>query len=171
MDALPDPIAFILEEHDRQLEVCARLEDLVAALDTDATAGSASSLLEFLTRDLPLHIEDEERDLFPLLASRQDHDRDLPVILDQLVSEHELDRDLVEPIVEDLRHIANGLALADARRFCVYARTFTEAMRRHLNWENRVVLPLAERVLSDRDRAELGQSIAERRRDIIPGSA
>lgn len=143
----------------------------MVAIDSDATAGSAAALVEFLTTDLPRHIEDEERDLFPLLASRQAHDQDLPVILDQLVSEHELDRDLVEPIVEDLRQIADGLALADARRFCVYARTFTEVMRRHLNWENRVVLPLAERVLSDRDRAELGRNIVDRRRDTSSGGS
>lgn len=169
MDALPNPIEFILEEHDRQLEICARLEDLVVSMDSDATASLASSLLEFFTKDLPLHIEDEERDLFPLLASRQGHDQDLPVILDQLVSEHELDRDLVEPLIEDLRNIANGLALADAQRFYVYARTFTEVMRRHLNWENRVVLPLADKVLSNQDRAQLGRNIAGRRRDLSRG--
>lgn len=169
MDSLPDPIAFIYDEHDRQLEVCAGLEELVAALDSGAAAGPASSLLDFLTRDFPLHIEDEELDLFPLLASRQAQDQDLPVILDQLVSEHELDRDLVEPVIEDLRLIANGLTLADARRFCIHARTFAEATRRHLNWENRVVLPIAERILSDRDRAELGRNLADRRRGLSPG--
>ena len=169
MDALSDPIVFFFEEHERQLEICARLEDLATATDSDSATSSAASLLEFFTKDLPLHIEHEERDLFPLLASRQDHDLDLPVILDQLISEHELDRDLMEPIIQDLRQIAEGLALADARKFHVCARTFTEAMRRHLNWENRVVLPLAERVLGDRDCVNLGRSIAERRRDFVRG--
>jgi len=169
METLQDPIEFILEEHDRQLEMCARLEDLVVCLDSGVTARFASFVLDFLTGDLPLHIEDEERDLFPLLANRRENDQNLPVILDQLVSEHELDRDLVEPIIEDLRHIVNDQVLADSKRFCVYARTFTEAMRRHLNWENRVVLPLAERVLSEQDRAELSRSMVDRRLNRAPG--
>jgi hemerythrin-like domain-containing protein len=171
MEPSQDPIEFILEEHDRQLEVCVRLEDLVSASDSDPKAHWAASLLEYLTKDLPIHIEDEERDLFPLLASRQEHDQDLPVILDQLVSEHELDRGLIEPIVEDLRHIAEGSVLVDSGRFCMYVRTFTVAMRRHLNWENRVVLPLARRVLSKEDRALLRDGIADRRRCLSPGGS
>ena len=171
METSQDPIEFILEEHDRQLEVCVRLEDLVSASDSGPKVRWASSLLEYLTKDLPIHIEDEERDLFPLLASRQEHDQDLPVILDQLISEHELDRGLVEPIVEGLRHIAEGGDLADSGRFCMYVQTFTEAMRRHLNWENRVVLPLARRVLSEEDRALLRDGIADRRRSLSPGGS
>jgi hemerythrin-like domain-containing protein len=171
MEPSQDPIEFILEEHDRQLEVCVRLEDLVSASDSDPKAHWAASLLEYLTKDLPIHIEDEERDLFPLLASRQEHDQDLPVILDQLMSEHELDRGLIEPIVEDLRHIAEGSVLVDSGRFCMYVRTFTVAMRRHLNWENRVVLPLARRVLSKEDRALLRDGIADRRRCLSPGGS
>jgi iron-sulfur cluster repair protein YtfE (RIC family) len=108
MEPSQDPIEFILEEHDRQLEVCALLEDLLATPDSQLQPQSALPLLEYLTKDLPTHIEDEEQDLFPLLASRQVGDPNLPVILDQLVSEHELDLGLVEPIVDDLRNIAEG---------------------------------------------------------------
>lgn len=171
MDPSQDPIEFILEEHDRQLEICGRLESLITASDSEPSAQWAASSLEYLSEDLPVHIEDEERDLFPMLAARREHDQDLPVILDQLVSEHELDRGLVEPIMEDLRHIAEGRILTDSRRFCMYVRTFTEAMRRHLNWENRVVLPLARRVLSEEDRAHLRDRIAGRRRSLSPGGS
>jgi hemerythrin-like domain-containing protein len=87
------------------------------------------------------------------------------------MSEHELDRGLIEPIVEDLRHIAEGSVLVDSGRFCMYVRTFTVAMRRHLNWENRVVLPLARRVLSKEDRALLRDGIADRRRCLSPGGS
>lgn len=163
MKAPRDPIEFILDEHNRQFEICAHLENFVGALESEPSARGATSLLGFLTEDLPVHIEDEELDLFPLLASRRGDDENLTVILDQLVAEHELDRGLVEPIVEDLRHIADGRALSDLRRFCMDVRAFTEAMRRHVNWENRVVIPLAERVLNEEDRAHLAARIAARR--------
>jgi hemerythrin-like domain-containing protein len=169
METLQDPIAFILEEHDRQFEICAHLETLVSASESEPSARWAASLLEFLTKDLPVHIEDEERDLFPMLAARQGDNQDLPVILDQLVLEHELDRGLVEPIVDDLRDVAEGRVLADPTRFDMYVRTFTEAMRRHINWENRVVLPLARRLLSEEDRAHLGGRITDRRRNLAAG--
>jgi len=170
LEELQDPIAHILSEHDRQLEVCGRLEDLVADPTSDTTVQLASSILEFLSEDLPLHIEDEEQALFPLLTSRQANDPNLSVILDQLTSEHELDRDLVEPIVEGLRDIAKDRKSTDLTRFCVHARTFTEVMRRHLNWENHIVLPLAEKVLNDVDRKQLARNMIGRRRARNPGS-
>ena len=163
MEPSQDPIEFILEEHDRQLEVCTGLEEVLTMPGSQLPPRRALSLLDFLTKDLPTHIEDEEEDLFPLLASRQRDNLDLPVILDQLVSEHELDRGLVEPIVDDLRNIAEGRTSADSKRFHMNVRTFAEATRRHLNWENRVVLPLAQRVLGEKDRVKLANGMAARR--------
>ncbi len=171
MATLQDPIEFILEEHDRQLEICDRLENLINALEFEPCARMAASLLGFLTEDLPAHIEDEEQDLFPMLASQRGNDQDLAIILDQLVSEHELDRSLVEPIVDSLGQIADGRALADSRRFCMDVRAFSVAMRRHINWENRVVLPAAERNLSEKDRARLGARIANRRQILTSGDS
>lgn len=169
MEPLQDPIQFILDEHDRQLEICVRLDDLLTTPDSELQPRRTLSLYEYLTKDLPTHIEDEEQDLFPLLALRQEDNRDLPVILDQLVSEHELDRGLVEPIVEEFRNIAEGRTPADSRRLYMNVRTFTEAMRRHLNWENRVVLPLAQRVLGEEDRSHLAGRFAARRQQRPTG--
>jgi len=164
MEPSGDPIAFMLQEHDRQLDICARLETLISSDSSAWKVPTVSPLLQFLAEDLPIHIADEEQDLFPMLLARQESDPNLPVILDQLVSEHELDHGLIEPIMDDLRQLAEGRELTDRTRFCVQVRTFTEALRRHLNWENRVVLPIAERVLSAEDCAELGVRIAARHR-------
>lgn len=163
MTLSPDPIAFILEQHERQLAICDRLEDLITIPIDQLEARSVHALLDFLTTDLPDHIEDEERDLFPILGARLADDQNLSVILDQLILEHELDRDLVEPIVEGLRLVVDGGDLVDPTVFYASVMTFAEAMRRHLNWENRVILPLAETVLSEDDRLQLGERIAARR--------
>lgn len=169
METPQDPIELMLEEHDRQLDICARLETLISSDASEWSKRRAASLLDFLCGDLPVHIKDEERDLFPMLLARQESDQNLAVILDQLVSEHELDHGLIEPIVADLRHIVAGRNPDDRTRFCVQVRTFTEDLRRHLNWENRVVLPLARRVLSAEDRLSLGISMAARRQQRSDG--
>jgi hypothetical protein len=64
-EPLPDPIQFILQDHDRQVEMCSRLEKLISASEAEPIAEWAVSLLSFLTGDLPLHVTDEELDLFP----------------------------------------------------------------------------------------------------------
>ena len=160
---LPDPIKFILNEHDRQLEICDALETLISVLDLEPVAGRASALLRFLTVDLPLHIEDEEQDLFPMLRAHCGAQGEIGEVLDQLAVEHEDDRDLACPIVADLEALSEGRAPSHPLRFHGNARAFCELQRRHLIWENRLVLPLAERHLSVADKAELGRRMAERR--------
>ena len=51
METLRDPIEFILDEHDRQFEICANLENFVGALESELCAREAASLLAFLTED------------------------------------------------------------------------------------------------------------------------
>lgn len=160
---LPDPIQFILSEHDRQLEVCDALETLISVLDLEPVSGRASALLGFLTVDLPLHIEDEERDLFPMLRARCGALGEMGEVLEQLAVEHEEDRELASLIVADLKALRDGRAPAHAVRFHSNARAFCELQRRHLIWENRLVLSLAARRLSAADKAELGQRMSERR--------
>ena len=89
METPRDPIAFILDEHDRQFEICDRLENFVGTLESEPSGQEAQSLLAFLTEDLPVHIDDEERDLFPMLASRGYNDQNLNIILEQLAAEHD----------------------------------------------------------------------------------
>ena len=166
VDAVPPPdaIDFILREHDRQFEFCGTLEDLVNALDLEPIAAAAETLLSYLGRDLRLHIEDEELDLFPALASHCAEDPRLGEILQQLASEHEADSGLAELLVQDLRAIAEGRPPGHPLRFYMNVRAFCETQRRHLDWENRIVLPLAEKLLTGADRHLLGQRMAARRR-------
>lgn len=63
--------------------------------------------------------------------------------LDQLHSEHALDGDVAEFIVSDLAVIANGAALPNPIHLAINLRNFAESHRRHVAWENAVVLPLA----------------------------
>ena len=166
--SLPDPIQVILQDHDRQLEICDGLEDLVSASEAEPVAERAGSLLSFLSRDLPRHVKDEELDLFPRLKMRRPPGNNLGDILDQLVTEHETDNGLADLVVRDLRTIAEGASLEHPLRFQMNVRAFCEMQRRHLNWENRVLLPLARTLLTEDDKQDLAQRMADRRRSTEP---
>jgi hemerythrin-like domain-containing protein len=164
----PDPIQFILQDHDRQLELCTRLEELVSASEAEPIAEWGAVLLSFLTRNLPLHVNDEELDLFPRLKLRRPSDSSLDNILDQLVTEHETDTGLAGLVIKDLRAIADGRSSEYPELFRMRVRAYCEMQRRHLNWENRVVLPLAETLLTDADRRELARRMIARRNNAEP---
>ena len=162
-ESMSDPIQFILQDHDRQLEICSGLEKLVSASETEPVGDWAATLLFFLTRDLPRHVLDEEQDLFPCLRARQPSESYLDDILDQLTIEHEADKELVELVIKGLRAIAEGTDPEHPTRFQWNVRAFCEMQRRHLNWENHVVLPMAEKLLTADDRQALARRMIARR--------
>ena len=82
------------------------------------------------------------------------------MIIEQLSSEHDLDRDLVEFLVADLKKIAHGHHGAIPARFSINAQAFISTQRRHIEWENRVVLPLAARRLTEDDLDSLEKQIS-----------
>ncbi len=166
-EGIPYPIEFLFTEHDRLRVVCAALERVA----DDCTAGdareNAAFALSYLENELPLHIADEEEDLFPLLERRCDPDDEIDTILDLLNDEHEADQEYQLRLLEPLRSIAAGRRPADAVEFGHAARAFSVFQRRHLAWENGTVLPLARKRLSEADQADLGRKMAARRRSPI----
>ena len=63
-------IQFIYAEHDRQRIACAALDRLADNLDAADACDNAAFVLDHLETALPLHIADEEQNLFPLLRER-----------------------------------------------------------------------------------------------------
>jgi iron-sulfur cluster repair protein YtfE (RIC family) len=66
------------------------------------------ALLAFLTRDLLLHHQDEEEDLFPLLKTRCKPEDGIEVILAELNRDHATEGFLIRDIAVDLREIIEG---------------------------------------------------------------
>ena len=157
------PLDFILSEHYRQRLLCEGLAKLTENMELAPVAALAAELKGFLDRDLRLHLEDEEQDLFPLLWQRAQPEDNVKDILDLLSEEHGLDEDLVDFLLEDLAVLASGAQLANPIRFLVNVREFAETQRRHLAWENALLLPVARRRLTQVDLAGLGRSMAARR--------
>lgn len=162
------PLDLILSEHTRQNAVCAWLEACADGEELAAIVPQAERLLAFLTEDLSRHCEDEERDLFPLLRQRSTREDGADRIVDQLSAEHTLDRDVVDFLVEDLERLARHGKLPNPIRFFINLKAFAITQMRHLAWENRTVLPLARRRLTDADLADLGRRMAARRGITLP---
>lgn len=157
------PIDFIVVEHEHQLAVCAVLDRLLRNPRHGAHPAVVETVREYLLHDLPLHIADEEEDLFPLLRRRCPVGDDVEGIFAILHREHEIDQRLNQVVSDDLEIIISGRAFADPARFLMNLFAFVETQRRHLAWENTVVLPRARRHLSVEDCAELGRRMAARR--------
>ncbi len=155
------PIEFLFKEHDRQRVICAALELLAHDCTADSAPENAALVLGYLEHEMPLHIADEEEDLFPLLTRRCAPEDEFEELVALLSSEHETDEKHCLALLAPVRAIVNGLR--PPLQFAADARAFAVLQRRHLGWENSTVLPLARRCLTAADRAELGRKMAERR--------
>ena len=157
------PIEYLFREHDRQRMICATLMLLAHDCTADSAPENAALVLGYLEHDMPLHIADEEEDLFPLLTRRCAPEDEFDEIVALLSSEHETDEKHYLALLAPLRAIVNGLRLPDPVQFAADARVFAILQLRHLGWENGTVLPLARRCLTAADKAEMGRKMAERR--------
>jgi len=173
IEAIPEnlfrePIDYLFADHYRQRIVCKHLDQIAFDPGTDQVAKLAEVVLDYLERDLPLHIADEEQDLFPRLRARCGSEDRIEGILTQLSEEHARCQELGLHLSAGLRRLAEGHSSTQEDAFLEVASTFAETQRRHFALEERSVLPLARERLSPSDLAELGRSMAARRGAAYP---
>ena len=164
-----DPIGFLEEEHDRQTVTFALLRALGRDPHRDSAQADAAAVLTSVTEHMPLHIADEEEDLFPALERHCGGEDGFERMRVQLSKEHTTDDTLVGTLKADLRTLSEGQALADEANFAAKAEAFAELQERHLAWENASVLPLARRRLTKEDLIVIGRNMAARRGIGYPG--
>jgi hemerythrin-like domain-containing protein len=155
------PLDFIHAEHLRHRELCRIAEELADATDLDHPL--ARGVIAFLERDLPLHVIDEEEDLFPILRRRLKPTDEAERVIGLLSGEHAADEALAGEIAAGLAvalEAAKGPLPKVLRNALL---TFADRQRRHLTVENAIVLPLAGRRLTKRDLAEVARRMAARR--------
>jgi len=167
--AFGDPIAVLEADHARLLALCDVLDRLLRNPRHGADRGEVAAVRDYLQQHLPCHIADEEEDLFPLLRGTAAAGDDIERILGLLHEEHKTDQRLNDDLCGDLECLIGGRAFADPARFLMNLSIFAETQRRHLAWEDTVVLARARKHLKDADRAELGRRMAERRGLAPPG--
>ena len=121
-------------------------------------------ILKFLDFEIPLHIIDEERDLFPLLRRRCKPDDNMDQILTDLSADHAIDLQNCEKLTSFLDQALNeGRGLGVRRSWVDTIKRYCDDQLQHIAIENAVVLPIARIRLSKADQRKLGRNLAKRR--------
>lgn len=173
IDTAPDfsqPIAVLKHCHDRirkQLQTMQNLVSHLPAHGADADAQKAAqAVLKYFNNAAHLHHDDEEQNLMPMLqATARDADA---ALLDELVpgilADHKLMDEDWEIVRAQLEQIASGnsaaLSAPDVQRFC-------DAYAAHMAKEEANIAPMAKRIFSAEQMAQLGSAM-QQRRGIVP---
>lgn len=157
------PIGFVMAEHRRQRDFCVSLEALADDLYQCGREQLAASLLEFLLVDMSLNMEDEEELIEPMLKGRVLPEDGFAEACARLHEHHSTAAAYAARIADGLGRLATGAAPDRPLDFIVSALGLSDSLTHHLDWEDRNVLPLAERRLTSTDKAQLGREMARRR--------
>lgn len=131
------------EAHQEGLGEIAHLEEVAGSL-LGESPGSMDRSLRFFYGELEQHFREEEQVLFPALARRLGWEGMLRAMLD----EHVAFWKAVEALEE---------AAQEPQRTANIARHIVWLLRSHIQKEEQMVLPLAEKMLSPGELVELGK--------------
>lgn len=165
-ELMHEPLEWLFAEHYRHRQLCALIEQVAAA--TAPPRDEMAEIIDFLRYELPLHVIDEEEDLFPLLRRRALPEDELDKVLGVLSADHKADivnaaqlRALLEKALET--GVPPGLA-PDGRRLML---AFASGERRHIALENAIILPIARMRLRPDDLRNLALRLAARRGVVL----
>lgn len=162
---LRHPLDYLQADHLRQHRLCDLLENILRNPKAKESRASVDIVLDYLKVELPRHIADEEEDLFPRLKASCTPGDNIEEMMEVLREEHTQNAILLDAIEEalptlDARARPDGPVLSGV--------VFAEAKRRHIRWENALVLPLARARLGAEDLKGLGRGMAKRRNIPFP---
>lgn len=162
VDLLKDPLLWFFAEHHKHRQICQKLNENAESVILNE--GLVREILTFLKEEMPLHIIDEEDDLFPLLRRRCEPEDRLERTLGKLSGEHAADMDLgkdVITVLESALESRRGLGTSQSSRDII--TRFCTSQRNHIALENAVVLPIARSRLTKEDTKSLAKRLAARR--------
>lgn len=159
-----NPLDMIAHAHAVQVQMCDAMERIADGLPDDVDRRLCAQVASCLQFDLPLHHHDEETALFPLLRERAASEDGLIEILDRLASEHSSDTDFASEIAESLELLGQGSRAANPDMLGYMLRGFFERYRRHVHWENTLVMPVARLRLTEADLETLSAQMDTNRR-------
>ena len=167
IDALPadmmrEPLIWFFAEHFRHRKICKMLLDYSKSVILERA--QIEEILRFLDFDIPLHIVDEERDLFPLLRRRCKPEDNIDKLLDDLSGDHAIDLKNCEKLTSYLDQALNeGRGLGVRRSWVDTIKRYSKDQLQHIAIENAVILPIARIRLTRGDQRKLGRNLAKRR--------
>ncbi len=156
------PLDMLYQDHLREREVCALMDRL--ATGCPRSGDRPAQALAFLRRELPVHLRNEEEDLFPLLRVRCEAEDEIERALSKLEGDHRAIEHTTAQMLGLLEKIDAGpTALSEEELASLLA--YTSAARRHLIFENAIILPLARARLTVEDLQTLGAIFKQRREE------
>lgn len=145
---LPDPLRIVREEHALQNELCDLLEAIANDLPYRFDRALAEVSVSILETSLPGHMRLEEEALFPLLRARVTDDHPLQPALNCLGDEHNRDGAILVEIIDGLRSAIASGGSKNPEMLGYMLRGFFDSQRRHIAWEDQVILPTAATILT-----------------------
>ncbi len=158
---LGEPLNYIFADHFRQRTICAVLRRFAG--QGKASRAEADMVTAFLTRDLLLHHEDEDEDLFPAVRRRALMEDNLGAVLARLGEDHRQAKSRIDLIVEALssRPADDPVRIDTAAGEVMQAYAASE--HQHLAIENGVILAIARIRLTRNDLKAISRGMKERR--------
>ncbi len=158
-----NPIDALARDHVIHTRLCDWLEEIADGLPNQINQDLCAKVSAALKSELRLHHDDEEKGLFPLLRKQAATEPGLFEIINHLTHEHEADESFAVDLIEDLDGMAAGEYPKNPDMFGYMLRGFFEGYRRHIAWENTVLLPLARRCLGPGDLKQLSTCMKQNR--------
>lgn len=164
--ALDEPLEILEACHGRieaQLKTLERLLDHLPVHGADKQAcQAAQAILRYFDTAGQHHHEDEEQNLFPRLMARAEGGlaEEVGTLVKELLADHALMSSAWHAVRQQLVPLADGTSAAlDEPSVQLLASRY----RRHIERENREMLPLARRLLRPQDIVALSQEMTTRR--------
>lgn len=157
---LENPLDFMHEDHLRERQICAMLDRI--ATEGMPERDDLKHVLVYLVQELPLHLADEEEDLFPLLRRACEPEDEIGRAIERLILDHGHAARNTPPVIADLKALILSGSAPDKEMEIRFLR-FSAQARRHLILENAIILPFARLRLTERDLQSLGLRMAKRR--------
>ncbi len=166
VEALPfslidTPLDYIFADHFRQRSVCVALKRF--AEHGRVPRSEADMVTAFLDRELSLHHEDEDQDLFPAVRRRALPEDDLGAVLARLSEDHRLSDGMVRVIVRALSATTGTETVKLARPAREVMQAYAASEHRHLAMENGIVMTIARIRLKPADLKAISQAMKQRR--------
>jgi pyridoxamine 5'-phosphate oxidase len=175
--ALPDtapgfdqPIAVLKHCHDRirkQLATMQKLPEHLARHGADEQAQQAAqAVMKYFDQAAPVHHADEEENLVPMLRSvaRGEDAATLAELVPGILQDHEEMDAMWHSLREQLGAIADGGAAALS---AAQVQRFSDRYSAHMEREETRIAPMAKRLFSAAQMAQLGEAM-QVRRGILP---
>jgi len=147
----PNPLRILSEEHALQSELCDLLEAIADKLPQRPDGKLAQVALSILEAGFLSHMRLEDDVLFPMLRQRAPQDHRLIAALACLEQEHDRDGAAFIEIIDGLHTLIADRPIRNPDMFGYMLRGFFESQRRHIAWEDSVVMPAARMLLTGDD--------------------